>query len=153
MTLPGENPPINLLLVEDNPGDVCLIREVFGEASLRHQLSVVTDGEAALDFLGKKGSFSAALQPDLVLLDLNLPKKNGLEVLKEIKRDPQLRHIPVVILSSSDAEKDILAGYDLHANAYITKPGSLDQFIEAVLTIKDFWLEIASLPIETNGLA
>ena len=153
MTLPGESPPVNILLVEDNPGDVRLIREVFGEASLRHHLNVVMDGEAALDFLGKKGSFSGVLKPDLVLLDLNLPKKNGLHVLKEIKCDRLLRRIPVVVLSSSNAEKDILAGYELHANAYITKPGNLDQFVEAILSIKDFWLEIASLPIESNGLA
>ncbi|HEY3312009.1 MAG TPA: response regulator [Anaerolineales bacterium] len=153
MTLPGESPLVNILLVEDNPGDARLIREVFGETGLRHQLSVVMDGEAAMDFLRKDGRFSDALQTDLLLLDLNLPKKNGLEVLMEVKQDRQLRHIPVVILSSSDAEKDIRAGYDRHASAYITKPANLDLFIEAVRTIKDFWLEIASLPVERNEAA
>lgn len=141
-----KNPVTQVLVVEDNPGDVRLVREVFDEAGFSNYLSVVVDGEQALDFLRKKGRFSQAPQPGLVILDIGLPGKSGLEVLREIKQDHNLRRIPVLILSSSNARADILKGYELYANAFITKPGSLDQFIQAVRIIENFWLEIASLP-------
>jgi len=137
---------IDILLVEDNPGDARLIREVFREAAVNSRISLAEDGQEALDFLRKQAPFQLAVRPELVLLDINLPKKNGLEVLSEIKADSALRRIPVVILSSSDSEQDILKGYALHANAYITKPASLDQFAQVVRSIQDFWLEIARLP-------
>jgi CheY-like chemotaxis protein len=138
--------PIEILLVEDNKGDVGLIEEVFEEAKIRNNLHVAEDGEEALLYLHGEGKFSGSPRPDIILLDLNLPKKDGREVLKEIKEDDNLKNIPVVILTTSNAEKDILRAYDLHANAYITKPLDFDQFIKVVGSIENFWLEIVNLP-------
>jgi len=138
--------PIEILLVEDNPGDVRLTVEALKEAKVRNELYVVGDGVAALAFLRREGEYASAPRPDLILLDLNLPKKDGREVLAEIKGDPDLRRIPVVILTVSQAEEDILRSYDLHANCYVTKPVGLDQFLNIVESIEDFWLTIVQLP-------
>ena len=138
--------PVEILLVEDNEGDVGLIEEVFEEAKIRNNIHVAEDGEEAVLYLRGEGKFSGSPRPDIILLDLNLPKKDGREVLKEIKEDDNLKNIPVVILTTSNAEKDILRAYDLHANAYITKPLDFDQFIKAVGSIENFWLEIVNLP-------
>jgi two-component system, chemotaxis family, response regulator Rcp1 len=127
-----ESRNIVILFVEDNPGDVRLIQEILREAHVNHTLTVAEDGEAALNMLQKKGGFTAAARPDLILLDLNLPKKRGLEVLHEIKQDPQLKDIPVVILTSSRDGDDILAGYGLNIDAYVTKPVNYDQFLNAI---------------------
>jgi len=140
--------PIEILLVEDNPGDVRLIVEAFKENKLRNKLDVVEDGVEALAFLSREDKYADAPRPDLILLDLNLPKKDGREVLAEIKADENLRRIPVVILTTSKAEEDILKAYDLNANCYITKPVGLDQFIKVVKSIKEFWLTIVKLPPE-----
>jgi chemotaxis family two-component system response regulator Rcp1 len=138
--------PIEILLVEDNQGDVRLIEEAFKEGKVRNSLAVVHDGVEALDYLRKHGQFKKSARPCLVLLDLNLPKKNGFEVLKEIKADENLKRIPIVILTTSQSEQDILKSYDLNANAYVSKPVNLDQFLLAVKAIEDFWLEIVRLP-------
>jgi CheY-like chemotaxis protein len=138
--------PIEILLVEDNKGDVGLIEEVFEEAKIRNKLHVAEDGEEAMLYLRSKGKFSGSPCPDIILLDLNLPKKDGREVLREIKEDSNLKNIPVVVLTTSGAEKDILRAYDLHVNAYITKPLDFDQFIKVVESIGNFWLEIVRLP-------
>ena len=138
--------PIEILLVEDNPGDVRLTREALRENKVNNNLHVAVDGVDALDFLFRRGKYVDAPHPDLVLLDLNLPKKNGREVLAEVKADPLLRRIPVVILTTSDAEQDIFASYDLHANCYITKPVDLDRFIDVVKSIEGFWLCVVKLP-------
>jgi CheY-like chemotaxis protein len=138
--------PIEILLVEDNPGDVRLTIEALKEGKVRNNLSVARDGVEALTFLHRQGSFSEASRPDLILLDLNLPKKDGREVLADIKNDPVLRRIPVVVLTTSKAEEDILRTYDLHANCYITKPVDLEQFISVVRSIDDFWLSVVRLP-------
>jgi chemotaxis family two-component system response regulator Rcp1 len=135
-----------VLLVEDNPGDVRLTQEAFKESKLLHKLYVVRDGEEALDFLFRKGNFSVAPTPDLILLDLNLPKKSGREVLVEIKNDPNLKFIPVVVLTTSEADEDILNSYKLHANCYITKPVEFDKFLNIIKRIEDFWLSIVKLP-------
>ena len=137
---------IEILLVEDNPGDVRLTKEALKDCKMRNTLYVVEDGEEALSFLYKEGKYTDAPHPDLILLDLNLPKKNGKEVLYEIKEDPRLKRIPVVILTTSKAEEDILKTYDLHANCYITKPVDFDQFISVVRKIEDFWFTIVKLP-------
>ncbi|MHB8101146.1 MAG: response regulator [Methanosarcina sp.] len=138
--------PVEILLVEDNEGDVGLIEEVFEEAKIRNNLHVAEDGEEAMLYLHGEGKFSGSPRPDIILLDLNLPKKDGREVLREIKEDNNLRNIPVVILTTSNAEKDILRAYDLHANAYTNKPLDFDQFINVVESIGNFWLEIVKLP-------
>jgi CheY-like chemotaxis protein len=143
--------PIEILLVEDNPGDVRLTVEALKEAKVRNTLHVVQDGVEALAFLRHEGEHAEAPQPDLILLDLNLPKMDGREVLARIKGDPQLRRIPVVILTVSQAEEDILRTYDLHANCYITKPVDLDQFLKVVRSIEDFWLTIVKLPSDGRG--
>jgi CheY-like chemotaxis protein len=137
--------PVEILLVEDNPGDVRLTREALCDARVRNNLHVVRDGAEALEFLRRSGAHVAAPLPDLILLDLNLPRKNGREVLAEIKGDDRLRHIPVVILTTSQAEQDVLASYRLRANAYVTKPVELDQFLKVVASIEEFWLEIVKL--------
>jgi chemotaxis family two-component system response regulator Rcp1 len=142
--------PIEILLVEDNPGDVRLTVEALKEAKVRNELYVVGDGVAALAFLHREGEHADAPRPDLILLDLNLPKMDGREVLAEIKKDPNLKRIPVVVLTVSQAEEDILRTYDLHANCYITKPVGLDQFLEVVKAIEGFWLTIVKLP--PNGI-
>ena len=138
--------PIEILLVEDSKGDVGLIEEVFGEAKIRNNLHIAEDGEEAILFLNNKGQFLDAPRPDIILLDLNLPKKDGREVLEEVKEDDNLKNIPIVVLTTSKAEEDILRSYNLHANAYITKPVNFDQFIKVVKSIEDFWLEIVKLP-------
>jgi len=138
--------PIEILLVEDNPGDVRLTKEALRDAKVRNNLNVAMDGVEALAFLRKQGKFAAAARPDLILLDLNLPRKNGREVLEEIKTDPAFQHIPVVILTTSRAEQDVLESYRLRANAFVTKPVDLDQFLKVVSSIEQFWLEIVKLP-------
>jgi two-component system, chemotaxis family, response regulator Rcp1 len=140
------NGSIQVLLVEDNPGDVRLTKEALKEGKLLNQLTVVGDGVEALLFLRKEGKYADAIQPELILLDLNLPKKDGREVLAEIKADPKLRRIPVVVLTTSSAEEDILKIYDLHANCYITKPVDLEQFMGVVKSIEDFWVSVVKLP-------
>ncbi|MCX6917312.1 MAG: response regulator [Verrucomicrobia bacterium] len=142
--------PIEILLVEDNPGDVDLAREALENGKLYNTLHVVNDGEAAMAFLRHEGKYTDAPRPDLILLDLNLPRKNGQEVLAEIKSDEELKCIPVVILTSSKAEQDILSTYNLHANCYISKPIDLDQFLKVVQAIKTFWVTIVKLP-PNNG--
>ncbi len=138
--------PVEILLVEDNKGDVGLIEEVFEEAKIRNNLHTVDDGEEALLYLHGEGKFSGSRRPDIILLDLNLPKKDGREVLREIKEDSNLKNIPVVVLTTSNAEKDILGAYGFHANAYVTKPLDFDQFMKVVGSIENFWLEIVKLP-------
>ncbi len=135
-----------ILLVEDNPADVRLTMEAMRESKMRNRVTVVGDGEQALDYLQRRGPYATAVRPDLILLDLNLPKKDGREVLQEIKAVEELRRIPVVVLTTSKAEEDICRTYDLHANCYITKPMDLDRFIEVVQQIEGFWLTIVSLP-------
>jgi CheY-like chemotaxis protein len=137
---------INILLVEDNPGDVRLTQEVFKDGKICTNLMVVGDGEEAMAFLKKTGIFKDVVTPEIILLDLNLPKKDGRQVLAEIKADPELKLIPVIVLTTSAAEQDILNMYANHANAYITKPVDFDQFIGVVRTIENFWLTIVKLP-------
>ena len=134
-------------MVEDNPGDVRLTQEVLKEGKVHNNLQVVGDGVEAMAFLRRKNSYSQAPRPDLILLDLNLPKKDGREVLQEIKADRHLNRIPVVVLTTSDADEDILRSYDLRANCYITKPVDLDQFIRVIRSIEAFWLTIVTLPM------
>jgi chemotaxis family two-component system response regulator Rcp1 len=138
--------PIEILLVEDNPGDVRLTIEALNEGRFANIINVAVDGFEAMAFLRREGKYENAPKPDLVLLDLNLPKKNGREVLAEIKTDPNLKCIPVVILTSSQAEKDIVETYNLHANCYITKPVDFEQFIRVVRSIEDFWFAVVRLP-------
>lgn len=146
MTLKEISRPVEILLVEDNPGDVRLTFEAFKENKVLNKLRVVNDGVEAIAFLRREEGYADTSRPDLILLDLNLPKKNGKEVLAEIKNDPDLKRIPVVIFTASGAENDILNCYNLNANCYITKPVSLDRFVEVVKCIKTFWLTIAELP-------
>lgn len=138
--------PIDILLVEDNPGDVRLTIEALKEGKVRNRLSVVPDGAEALAFLRQQGKHAHAPRPDMILLDLNLPKKDGRSVLAEIKEDEHLKRIPVVVLTTSSSEQDILKTYDLHANCYITKPVDLEQFIAVVKGIEEFWLTVVKLP-------
>lgn len=140
--------PVEILLVEDNPGDVRLTIEALKEGKVRNRLNVARDGVEALEYLKREGPFRDATRPDLVLLDLNLPKMDGREVLAAIKADESLRRIPVVVLTTSKAEEDVLRSYALHANCYITKPVDLDQFISVVKSIDDFWLTVVRLPNE-----
>jgi CheY-like chemotaxis protein len=137
---------IQILLVEDDPGDVLITREAFAENKVRNRLDVVSDGEAAMAYLRRQGDFAAAPRPDLVLLDLNLPRKDGHEVLAEVKSDPDLQRIPVVILTTSDAEEDILRSYNLHANAYVTKPVDFERFLTVVRQIDEFFVTVVRLP-------
>ncbi len=138
--------PIEVLLVEDDAGDELMTREAFEDNKIRNTLHVVRDGEEALDFLYRRGAHPEAPRPDLVLLDLNLPKYDGRQVLEQIKTDPELAAIPVVVLTTSSAEEDILRSYRLHANAYVTKPVDLDQFIAAVRQIDEFFVTVVRLP-------
>jgi two-component system, chemotaxis family, response regulator Rcp1 len=137
---------IEILLIEDNPGDVRLTQECLKKSKVTNHLSVAEDGVEALNFLHRANSFASAPRPDLIVLDLNLPRKDGRELLAEIKSDPDLRRIPVVILTSSDAEADIYKSYDLHANCYITKPIIFEEFIKVITAIENFWLSIVRLP-------
>jgi len=138
--------PINILLIEDNPGDVRLTQEAFKEGRMEVDMSVVMDGVEAVKFLKKQEKYQEAVTPDLVLLDLNLPKMDGREVLEVIKSDPKLKRIPVVVLTTSNAEQDILKSYNLHVNCYINKPVDFDKFFDIIQKIEDFWLSIAVLP-------
>jgi len=137
---------IDILMVEDDPGDVRLTREALKGSKLLHSLNVVEDGVAALDYLRRIAPYQDAVRPDLVLLDLNLPRKDGREVLAAMKQDPALRAIPVVILTTSQAEEDVLRAYNLNANCYVTKPVDFDQFMRIVRTIEEFWLNVVTLP-------
>jgi CheY-like chemotaxis protein len=137
---------INVLLVEDDPGDVLITREAFAENKVRNQLSVVNDGVNALQFLRREGDYADAPRPDLILLDLNLPRMDGHEVLAKIKSDSDLQRIPVVVLTTSDAEEDVLRSYDLHANAYVTKPVDFERFLRVVRQIDDFFVTVVKLP-------
>ncbi len=138
--------PIEILMIEDNPGDVRLTLEALKDTKIWNNLSVVQDGAEVLAFLRREGRYVNAPRPDLILLDLNLPKRDGRDILAAIKADPDLKHIPVVVLTSSQAEEDVLRTYDLHANCYITKPVDLDQFIKVIKSIETFWLTIVRLP-------
>jgi chemotaxis family two-component system response regulator Rcp1 len=146
MNITTRGRPIEILLVEDNPSDVRLVQEAFKDGKLRNNLSVVDDGEKALAFLKREGIYEEAPRPDLILLDLNLPRLNGREMLSQVKECPELRHIPIVVLTTSKSEEDILRSYELHANCYVTKPVDLDQFIRVVQSIEYFWLSIVKLP-------
>jgi len=141
-----ETRPIEILLVEDNPGDVRLTQEAFRDAKVRNEMVVVGDGLEAMAYLKQENKYAHATRPDLILLDLNLPRMNGFEVLDAIKADESLKRIPVVVLTTSQAEQDIIRSYDLHANAYVTKPVDLEQFIVAIHAIENFWLEIVKFP-------
>lgn len=139
-------PPIEILLVEDNPGDVRLTQEALADGKVNNNLHVVIDGVEAMAFLRREGAYRSRPRPDVILLDLNLPRKNGREVLAEVKADPELRRIPIVVLTTSEAEEDVLRAYEHHANCYITKPVDLDQFLKVVRSIEDFWFTIVKLP-------
>ena len=141
-----DNRPIEILLVEDNPGDVRLLKEALKGGEVMHNLSVVEDGVEAMAYLRAEDGYMDAPRPDLILLDLNMPKKDGREVLGDIKNDPGLRQIPVVVLTTSHSEQDIFKSYDLHANCYVTKPATLEQFMYTMNAIVDFWLSIVKLP-------
>ena len=143
---PGE--PVEILLVEDNPGDVKLTRKALDRGKVLNNLHVVGDGVEALDFLHQRGDYGDAVRPDLVLLDLNLPRKSGREVLEDVKSNEELKRIPVVILTSSEAEEDIVESYDLNANAYLTKPVDFQGFLDVVERIEDFWLTVVKMPTE-----
>lgn len=139
---------VEILLVEDNAADVRLTEEALLEGKVRNTLHVARDGVQAMDFLHRRGEFANAVRPDIILLELNLPRKDGRQVLTEIKEDPELRSIPVVVLTTSAAERDILQSYSLHANCYIIKPVDLDQFVAVVKSIDDFWLTVVRLPTD-----
>ncbi len=138
--------PIEILMVEDNPGDIKLTKKSFETFKVKNNLNVVENGEDAMAYLRKQGKFSQAVLPDMILLDLNLPKKDGRTVLSEIKADEKLKHIPVVIMTSSEAEEDIFRAYQLQASCYITKPADFDQFIKIVKSIDDFWFTVVQFP-------
>ena len=141
-----DSPPVEILLVEDNPGDHRLTKEALKEGKVYSNLHWAKDGVEAMEFLRRQGKFAEAPRPDIILLDLNLPKKDGREVLQEIKSDDVLRRIPVVVLTTSKAEEDVLKSYNLHANCYVTKPVDLEQFIRVVKSIDVFWLTVVTLP-------
>jgi CheY-like chemotaxis protein len=144
--MPESVSPIEVLLVEDDPGDVLMTREAFAEHKVGNRLSVVSDGDEALAYLRRQGRYAQAPRPDLVLLDLNLPRRDGRQVLAEIKNDEDLRRIPVVVLTTSQADEDVLRSYSLHANAYVTKPVDFDQFIAVVREIDQFFVSVVKLP-------
>lgn len=146
MSNASQTKPIDILLVEDNPGDIRLTKEAFKDGRIKNELNVVMDGEEAILYLKKKEKYINATTPDIILLDLNLPKKDGREVLAEIKSDPELKCIPVIILTTSSAQSDILNTYSHHANCYIMKPVDFNQFINVIRTIENFWLTIVKLP-------
>ena len=142
----GEGTPIEVLLVEDDPGDVLMTQEAFEEHKVHNRLTVVSDGAAALAYLRREGAFADAVRPDLILLDLNLPRRDGREVLAEIKKDEDLGRIPVVVLTTSSADQDILRSYQLHANAYVTKPVDFERFIAVIRQIDEFFVSVVKLP-------
>ncbi len=142
--------PIEVLLVEDDPGDVLMTREAFTEYKVRNNLNVVADGAEAIAYVRQEGQFANAVRPDLILLDLNLPRRDGREVLRELKSDPAVCEIPIVVLTTSAAEADILASYKLHANAYVTKPVDFDRFMSVVKQIDDFFITLVKLPPRTR---
>lgn len=144
LQVPGQK--FEILLVEDNPGDAFLTKEALRESRFLHRLSIVEDGEEAMQFLRRQGNYGDAPRPDLILLDLNLPKMDGRELLAEIKEDAHLRHIPVIVLTTSDARQDIWGAYKLHANCYLTKPIQMDDFLQKVRSVEDFWLTVVRLP-------
>lgn len=143
--------PIEILLVEDNPGDVRLTQEALRDAKVRNHMMVASDGVEAMAYLRQEGQYAGSTRPDMILLDLNLPRMNGFEVLDAIKEDTDLKRIPVIILTTSQAEQDIIRSYDLYANAYVTKPMDLEQFIRVIKAIEGFWLEIVKLPEGTDS--
>ena len=145
-TMENNTQPIEILLVEDNPGDARLTLEAMREAKVRNRIHVVEDGVEAMEFLRRQGRFGDAPRPDLILLDLNLPRKDGREVLAEVKADPDLKRIPIVVLTTSRAEEDVLRAYNLHANCYVTKPVDLEQFMKIVSQIDEFWVKVVTLP-------
>ncbi len=146
MTASSTTQPLDILLVEDNPGDVRLVEEALRDSLTRNRLHVARDGMEAMDFLQRQGRFSDAPRPSLIIMDLNLPKKTGHEVLSEVKSDPSLKYIPVLILSGSQQKRDIVECYQRHANCYITKPADLDQYMHAIRSIEEFWLSRVELP-------
>ncbi len=146
--MPKRSHPFEILLVEDNPGDVVLTQEALREGRFRYHLSIAEDGEQALHFLRKEGIYKNAPRPDLILMDLNLPKKDGREVLAEVKNDPVLGHIPVIVLTTSEADQDIARAYKLHANCYLTKPLQVEDFVNMILSVEEFWLNLAHLPVQ-----
>jgi CheY-like chemotaxis protein len=137
---------VNILLVEDNPADARLIEEVFKDTNVNNKIYVVKDGVEAMDFLNKENDFSDAPKPEMILLDLNLPRKDGREVLREVKKNDELKSIPIVILTTSSAKEDVIKTYSNHANCYITKPVDFDQFLRVITAIEDFWLKVVELP-------
>jgi CheY-like chemotaxis protein len=143
-------PPVEILLVEDNPGDVRLTKEALKEGKVYSNLHWAKDGVEAMEFLKHQGKHAKSPRPDIILLDLNLPKKDGREVLAQIKKDSELKHIPVVVLTTSEAEEDVLKSYELHANCYVTKPVDLEKFIHVVQSIDRFWLTVVTLPPNGN---
>jgi len=145
-TADKESRQIEILLIEDNPGDARLTQEAMRAAKMTNVLHLVEDGVQAMEFLRRRSRFKDAPRPDLILLDLNLPKKDGRAVLAEVKTDPDLRRIPVVVLTTSRSEEDVMQAYDMHANAYVTKPVNLDQFMKIVALIDEFWLKVVTLP-------
>ncbi len=153
MTMPGlpNAEPLDILLVEDNPGDARLAQEALKDSKVHNTLHHVEDGVEAMKFLRAQAEYAGVPSPDLILLDLNLPKKDGREVLAEIKEDPDLRFIPVVVMTTSEAERDLLKSYHLHANAYIVKPVDFDRFVEIVQAIENFWFTVVKLPRFDNG--
>ena len=148
MTLTQTDPgrPIEVLLVEDDEGDVLITREALAEGKVINRLNVVNDGVEAIEYLRHEGAFAEATRPDLILLDLNLPKKDGLQVLEEVKADDDLRRIPVIVLTTSAADEDVVRSYDLHANAYVTKPVDFDRFVDVIRQIDDFFISVVRLP-------
>jgi CheY-like chemotaxis protein len=152
MTFPPVE-PARILLVEDSPSDVCLTQKVMADARIANELYVVGDGDEALDFLYRRDPYADAPTPDMILLDLNLPRKDGREVLQEIKCDDTLKHIPVIVLTTSREEADVLQSYELHANSYIAKPIDLHEFIDVVRSIEGYWLTIVRLPARDGGAA
>jgi CheY-like chemotaxis protein len=136
----------NILLVEDNPADILLTREAFKEGTIPHEMNAVNDGVEAVSYLKRAGKYADAVRPDIILLDINLPKKNGFEVLAEIKQDPDLKHIPAIVLSTSGSKHDIRKAYDLHANCYLIKPVELEDFLRIIRSLEDFWFNVATIP-------
>ncbi|MFT6815101.1 MAG: chemotaxis family two-component system response regulator Rcp1 [Sphingobacteriales bacterium] len=140
--------PVNILLIEDNEGDIRLAQEALKDGKVANDLQVVTDGQEALDYLNNRGQYTDAIRPDFILLDLNLPKINGIEVLEKVKADVELKKIPVIVLTTSEREQDILSAYNLQADCYIKKPVTIDKFLEVVQILEDFWISIVKLPKE-----